>query len=97
VTAGLFALFLAVQPQMMAAAAGPAVRRGRWTAALVLVQWAAGMANVLLLAPVWMQIVHLLVADLLWIAFVLLAAAVLAEGAEGSPALAPAAAPSRAV
>jgi heme a synthase len=28
---------------------------------------------VALLAPVWMQIVHLLLADLLWIAFVLLA------------------------
>jgi hypothetical protein len=26
-----------------------------------------------LLAPVWMQLVHLLLADLLWIAFVLLA------------------------
>jgi len=32
---------------------------------------------VLLLAPVWMQIVHLLVADLLWIAFVLLGAQVM--------------------
>ena len=29
--------------------------------------------NVLLLAPVWLQLVHLLVADLLWIALVLLA------------------------
>jgi len=28
---------------------------------------------VILLAPVWMQIVHLLLADVLWIAFVLLA------------------------
>jgi hypothetical protein len=28
--------------------------------------------NLLLLAPVWMQIVHLLLADLLWIALVVL-------------------------
>jgi heme A synthase len=39
-----------------------------------------GFANVLLLAPVWMQIVHLLVADVLWIGFVLLAASVLGGG-----------------
>ena len=39
-----------------------------------LVQVAAGLANVALLAPVWMQVVHLLLADALWIAFVLLGA-----------------------
>jgi cytochrome c oxidase assembly protein subunit 15 len=32
------------------------------------------MVNLILLAPVWMQIVHLLLADLVWIALVLLAA-----------------------
>ena len=41
------------------------------------IQLLGGLLNVLLLAPVWMQIVHLLVADLLWIAFVLLGAHVL--------------------
>jgi heme A synthase len=40
--------------------------------ALVFVQLVAGAVNVLLLAPVWMQIVHLLLADLLWIGLVLL-------------------------
>jgi len=35
----------------------------------------AGMINLGLLAPVWMQLVHLLLADLVWIALVLLAAA----------------------
>ena len=40
-------------------------------------QAALGVLNVLLLAPVWLQLVHLLVADLLWIAIVLLGAAVL--------------------
>ena len=38
---------------------------------LVLLQMVAGAVNIALLAPIWMQIVHLLVADLLWIALVL--------------------------
>ena len=42
-------------------------------------QLGAGVTNLLLLAPVWMQVVHLLLADLLWIAFVLLAATTLQE------------------
>jgi heme A synthase len=41
---------------------------------LVGLQVAAGAMNLLLLAPVWMQIVHLLLADLVWIALVLTAA-----------------------
>jgi cytochrome c oxidase assembly protein subunit 15 len=43
---------------------------------LLLLQFALGLADVTLLAPVWLQIVHLLGADLLWIALVLLAARV---------------------
>lgn len=39
-------------------------------------QFALGLADVLLLAPVWMQIVHLLGADLYWVALVTMAAAV---------------------
>jgi len=50
---------------------------------LVLVQLAAGVINVLLLAPTWMQIIHLLLADAVWISYVLLAAAVLPERALG--------------
>jgi heme A synthase len=45
--------------------------------ALVGMELMAGALNLYLLAPVWMQLVHLLLADLLWIALVLLAAAVL--------------------
>jgi len=37
-------------------------------------QLAAGVINLLLLAPVGMQLVHLLLADLLWVALVLLSA-----------------------
>jgi heme A synthase len=38
----------------------------------VIIQLGAGMFNLLLLAPVWMQILHLLLADLVWIALALL-------------------------
>lgn len=41
---------------------------------LIVVQLGAGFLNVLLLAPVWMQIIHLLLADLVWITLVLLSA-----------------------
>ena len=55
-------------------------RRAAWLVpAVAVVQIGAGLANVALLAPVWMQLVHLLLADALWIAFVLLAARVLAQ------------------
>lgn len=54
-------------------------RRGALAAAgLVLAQLAGGVVNLLLLAPTWMQLAHLLMADALWIALVLLAAATLA-------------------
>ncbi len=47
--------------------------------ALVPIQWAAGAATVLLLAPIWLQLVHLLLADLLWITLVLLTAHALTD------------------
>jgi heme a synthase len=40
---------------------------------LTIFQVAAGAINIALLAPVWMQLFHLLMADLVWIAVVLLA------------------------
>jgi heme A synthase len=46
---------------------------------LVGAQMALGMVNVLLLAPVWMQLAHLLTADILWISLVLLSAQMLSE------------------
>ena len=39
---------------------------------LVALQLIVGAINVVLLAPVWMQLVHLLLADVLWVALVLL-------------------------
>ena len=41
---------------------------------LFAIQLAAGMVNLILLAPIWMQIVHLLLADLVWISLILLTA-----------------------
>ncbi len=51
------------------------------TTALYALQLAVGFANVWLLAPVWLQLVHLLLADLVWIGLVLLAASALAAPA----------------
>lgn len=41
----------------------------------VILQLCAGLVNLLLLAPIWMQIVHLFLADFVWIMLVLLFAA----------------------
>jgi heme A synthase len=40
---------------------------------LAVAQLGAGAINITLLAPVWMQLIHLLLADLLWLSLVLLA------------------------
>jgi heme A synthase len=53
-------------------------RFGIAVASLVVTQLLAGLVNLVLLAPTWMQLVHLLLADLLWLALVGLAAATLA-------------------
>jgi len=61
---------------------GRSVRRASLAlAGLVVVQLTAGLVNLALLAPVWMQLVHLLLADAVWLATVLLGAAALAEDA----------------
>ncbi len=72
--AGAWLLFYA------AASAGrrPDLRPRAWLLlAMVAAQITAGVANLLLSAPVWMQIVHLLLADALWISLVLLCAGTL--------------------
>ncbi len=50
--------------------------------ALVVLQLGAGLLNVALLAPIWLQLVHLLLADFLWLAMVLLTASALAHTAK---------------
>ena len=60
----------------------PTRRVKRLTALLVtiyLLQLGAGLLNLYLLAPVWLQLTHLFLADALWLALVLTAAAALAQ------------------
>lgn len=59
---------------------------------LYVLQLTAGALNVVLKAPVWMQLVHLLLSDMLWVVLVLLAAASLAAeetAARGSSVASP--------
>jgi cytochrome c oxidase assembly protein subunit 15 len=50
----------------------PLRKAGVRVAVMVFVQVLAGFTNIYLLAPVWMQIVHLLIGDVVWITLVLL-------------------------
>ena len=65
VVAGVFILWL-----VMTAWRGGKTRLVRILAALLAFQFVLGFADVLLLAPVWLQLVHLLGADLYWVALV---------------------------
>src|SRR5262249_22469418 len=61
----------------------------RWSTALialVLVHLGAGAINLLLHAPIWLQLVHLLLSDLVWIALVLLGCSALQQPARESSA-----------
>lgn len=52
---------------------------GRLVLLLLIFQLLAGLINVILLAPVWMQLLHLLLSDLIWISLVLFAATSLSQ------------------
>ena len=59
----------------------PTVRRyASLLVGLFALQLALGVLNLFLLAPIWMQILHLLVADLIWITLVLLVLSAFSEG-----------------
>ncbi len=62
---------------------------GRALMLLFLVQLALGAVNVYLEAPVWMQLVHLGVADVIWILLVLLVATTLSAMPDQKKALSP--------
>jgi len=66
----------------------PGVQRwARIAQLLVATQIAAGFVNVILLAPLWMQVVHLFLADSVWIALLLVGANALAAPAAEEAAL----------
>jgi len=90
-TVGAVLLVLAVRVTLRDASPATSLV-GRLAAGLVLAQVAGGVLNLLLLAPIWMQLVHLFLADLVWLSAVLLTASVAAEAPAiasglGAPAL----------
>jgi cytochrome c oxidase assembly protein subunit 15 len=78
---GAAAVLLLVARMALRHRPDPRVRRAAQSLLLlVAIELLAGAVNVLLLAPVWLQLVHLLLADLVFVSLVLLAAASLAPG-----------------
>jgi heme A synthase len=71
-TAGIAIVLVALRTRRL----GPdSIRRPAAAVAFLgLLQMTMGFLNVILLAPIWMQMIHLLVADSFWIALVLLGA-----------------------
>jgi heme A synthase len=67
----------------------PTARLSRLLSGLFIAQVLAGVVNILLLAPVWMQLLHLLLADTVWITLVCTAAAALAAPGAGRAGAAP--------
>jgi heme A synthase len=55
---------------------------GRVVSGLIVLQLLAGLINVYLLAPVWMQLVHLFLSDIIWITLVIFAAMTLSVDVE---------------
>jgi heme A synthase len=87
VTVGVVLLTVAVRAILRDASPATSLV-ARVAAGLVLAQVAVGILNLLLLAPIWVQLVHLFLADLVWLSAVLLTACAAAETvtvASGSP------------
>lgn len=89
VLAGSGVLALALSAMLRERRAQPA-NLGRLLGTLIVVQFAVGLLNLVLLAPIPLQLVHLVMADLVWIGAVLLAAAQLATSEAADIAAPPA-------
>jgi len=81
VAVGGYLIFLASWIKNKFAAFSSVVRWANALSLLVFIQFASGAVTLLTLAPIVMQIVHLFLADAVWISFVLMSAGVLAEQA----------------
>lgn len=85
VVAALFLLYAGIA--LPRRTASEAVRNaGALLVVLVLIQVMAGVINVWLLAPVWMQLAHLFIGSMLWIVLVVLTAASAETGWRSKPA-----------
>ena len=82
--AGLLAVW--VVNELAESRQGRVGRIARLASLLVLVQLGLGTVNALLAAPIWIQVVHLLLADLVWMTLVVLGADVLATRRSELPA-----------
>lgn len=79
---GVFLIFLAGWFKAQAKENFGVKRWANILSILVLLQFASGAVTLLLLAPIVMQLIHLFLADAVWIAFVLMSASFLAEQKE---------------
>ena len=79
VITGVFLIFLASWLRGRAKESAAVKRWSDRLSILVIIQLIAGAATLLMLSPIVMQLIHLLLADLVWIAFVLMTAAFLGE------------------
>lgn len=73
VAVGLYLIYLAVHARDLSTDPGSG-RFGNLLIGLVLVQWCMGLLNLLLLVPIWTQLTHLLIADMVWISLVVFSA-----------------------
>ncbi len=79
ITVGVFLIFLAGLVKSKVRENTSVKRWANVLTILILIQFASGAITLLTLAPIMMQLIHLLLADAVWIAFVLMSAAILAE------------------
>lgn len=79
ISVGVYLIFLASWLKTKAVNLSGVTRWSNILSVLIIVQLAFGSLTLLTLAPIIMQIGHLLLADLIWISFVLMSANVLAE------------------
>jgi heme A synthase len=96
VTGGLYLLALAAISAGRDKGDGRLRGLGLRLAAAILLQLSAGVINLLLLAPTGMQLVHLLLADLVWVSLVWLTTAVVDRSRAPRPVLASPLAPASA-
>ncbi len=82
ISVGVFLIFLAGWLKSKARENFWIQRTAKVLSILVLIQFASGALTLLTLAPIIMQIIHLFLADAVWISFVLMSASVLAEESE---------------